>query len=261
MQLSKGIISFLSFALLVFSANLCFAQSSKSLVEQMAQQKPSIVGIGLYTPLESNTPVLRGTGFVVGNGNLIATNYHVVNQELSTENVQHYVALSGEGMLPKVHKLTLIGIDPLHDLALLSIEGTLPALPLASSELIAAGNDIHMIGFPIGLVLGLYPAIHSGIVAAVAPDANPARNADELTIQMFKRLKEPFLIYQLDITAFPGNSGSPIFKRDSGEVIGVLNKVFVSAGKEAALSNPSGISYAIPIKYLKKLASDNDLEL
>jgi S1-C subfamily serine protease len=78
---------------------------------------------------------------------------------------------------------------------------------------------------------------------------------------MLKRLKEPFLIYQLDITAFPGNSGSPLIERNTGNVIGVLNKVFVSEGKESALSNPSGISYAIPIKHLKKLAADNGVKL
>jgi S1-C subfamily serine protease len=98
-------------------------------------------------------------------------------------------------------------------------------------------------------------------VAAVAPDINPARNANELTIQMLGRLKRPFMIYQLDATAYPGNSGSPVFDRESGDVIGVINKVFVSAGKEAALSHPSGISYAIPVKHLRKLANDNNVSL
>ncbi len=78
---------------------------------------------------------------------------------------------------------------------------------------------------------------------------------------MLERLQEPFLIYQLDITAFPGNSGSPIYDRNSGQVLGVLNKVFVSAGKEAALSSPSGISYAIPVRQVKALAKKNNITL
>ena len=39
----------------------------------------------------------------------------------------------------------------------------------------------------------------------------------------------------------------------TGEVIGVLNMVFVKSTKESVLSDPSGISYAIPVEYLHKL--------
>jgi S1-C subfamily serine protease len=78
---------------------------------------------------------------------------------------------------------------------------------------------------------------------------------------MLKRLKTPFFIYQLDATAYPGNSGSPVFNSNTNEVVAVINKVFVSEGKEAALTNPSGISYAIPIRELRKLAKNIDLAL
>jgi S1-C subfamily serine protease len=62
------------------------------------------------------------------------------------------------------------------------------------------------------------------------------------------------MIYQLDITAYPGNSGSPLYSAENGEVLGILNKVFVKESKETVLEKPSGISYAIPIKYLVELA-------
>jgi len=78
---------------------------------------------------------------------------------------------------------------------------------------------------------------------------------------MLDRLKTPFLIYQLDATAYPGNSGSPVFNSNNNEVVAIINKVFVSEGKEAALTNPSGISYAIPIRDLRKLAKVNDISL
>jgi S1-C subfamily serine protease len=231
------------------------------LVDLVKKSKPSIVSIALFTPLNSKMPEILGTGFVVGNGQYIVTNYHVVSKELDPNIVQNYVALSGEGKHPKIHKMEIIDVDPVHDLAILKIDNALPAMKLAKNKFAESGTSIVMTGYPIGAVLGLYPATHTGIVAAVAPDANPARNADDLTIGMLKRLKEPFLIYQLDITAFPGNSGSPVYDRNTGEVIGVLNKVFVSAGKEAALSSPSGISYAVPIKQVKDLAKHNNISL
>ncbi len=237
------------------------AQEQISLVNLIKNSKPSVVGIALYSPIDSAAPSLLGTGFVVGDGRHIVTNYHVVAKELDIRIVQYYVALSGEGRRPKMHKMTLAGIDPVHDLAIFSIENKLPAIPLAKDTLLESGTSVVMTGYPIGAVLGLYPATHTGIIAAVAPDATPARNADELTLNMLKRLKEPFLIYQLDITAFPGNSGSPVYDRNTGEVVGVLNKVFVSEGKESALSNPSGISYAIPVMQLKRLAKKHNIAL
>ena len=38
-----------------------------------------------------------------------------------------------------------------------------------------------------------------------------------------------------------------------GRVIGVVNSVFVKGTKEAALSAPSGITYAIPTSYVREL--------
>jgi len=245
--------------LIISLQNYAFANSK--LVELIKEVKPSVVAIGLYTPIQTKASQILGTGFVVGNGKYIVTNYHVVSKELDPKIVQYYVAVSGEGKQAKLDEMSLIGIDPVHDLALFSIQNPLPALTLSASTFSETGSEIAMIGFPIGAVLGLYPATHVGIIAAIAPDVNPARNADQLTLQMLKRLKEPFLIYQLDITAFPGNSGSPVFDRETREVIGILNKVFVSEGKEAELTNPSGISYAIPVKHLRKLAQDNNIEL
>jgi S1-C subfamily serine protease len=56
-------------------------------------------------------------------------------------------------------------------------------------------------------------------------------------------------VFQLDATAFPGNSGSPLYDPDTGAVVGIINKVFVQETKENLLAKPSGISYAIPIRY------------
>ena len=61
------------------------------------------------------------------------------------------------------------------------------------------------------------------------------------------------MLYQLDATAFPGNSGSPVYEPATGRVIGIINKVIVKDTKESALSSPSGISYAVPVKYILKL--------
>ena len=67
------------------------------------------------------------------------------------------------------------------------------------------------------------------------------------------RLRKSFDVFQLDATAYPGNSGSPLYDPDSGQVVGVLNMVFVKLTKEKILSDPSGIAYAIPVNHVKDL--------
>jgi S1-C subfamily serine protease len=62
-----------------------------------------------------------------------------------------------------------------------------------------------------------------------------------------------FEVYQLDATAYPGNSGGPLIETDRGEVIGIINMVFVKSTKESVLSQPSGISFAVPARYLEEL--------
>lgn len=237
-------------ALLLFPAKSSLAQELADTVKEIT---PSVVAIALFSPLDSPQPDIRGTGFVIGDGKTIITNYHVVEQSLDPGIVQHYVALSGTGKTVQKFKATIGKIDPKHDLAVLSIDGVLPAMTLAEAEFIPPGSEIAFTGFPIGAVLGLYPATHRGLVSAITPDAIPTNRSSQLSVKMLDRLEEPDMIYQLDATAYPGNSGSPIYDPKTGEVIAIISKVLVKDTKESALSSPTGISYGVPVQYLNDL--------
>ena len=79
-------------------------------------------------------------------------------------------------------------------------------------------------------------------------------SAQQLNSQSIHRLRQgSYDIYQLDATAYPGNSGGPLLSVETGEVIGVVNSVAVKSTKESALSQPSGITYAIPVKFVSEL--------
>ena len=70
---------------------------------------------------------------------------------------------------------------------------------------------------------------------------------------MVKRLRDPYDVFQLDATAYPGNSGSPLYEPRTGDVVGIINKVFVKETKENVLKDPSGITYAIPATHAEAL--------
>ncbi|MDP5130120.1 MAG: serine protease, partial [Paraglaciecola sp.] len=242
MKCSNILHLFFSFVLLCLATSL----SAHSYIDVIAKVKPSVVGVGLYDAMGAQTHQLKGTGFVFGDGTLIATNYHVVAQELDPKFVQYHIVFSGSGRHPAVDRAEIIASDPLHDLAILKISRKLPPVTLGSGQMKDDGTEVLLTGFPIGAVLGLYPATHRGIIAASTPDVIPSVNSNQLTTHLLEKLDKPFLIYQLDITAYPGNSGSPLYDAKTGEVLGILNKVFIKESKETVLEKPSGISYAIP---------------
>ena len=242
---------------LVLSANA----HSHSITEIVAKVKPSVVGVGLFDALGVQTHQLQGTGFVFGDGTLVATNYHVIDKELDPEKVQYHIVFTGTGSKPKIAKVEIIARDREHDLAILKLPSPLTPLKLSSPNYVEDGTEVLLTGFPIGAVLGLYPATHRGIIAATTPDVIPTKHSSQLSMNILDRLDKKFMIYQLDITAYPGNSGSPLYDAQSGEVIGILNKVFVKESKETVLEKPSGISYAIPVKYLVELAKRKGLQM
>tara|TARA_A200000113_G_scaffold182598_1_gene168777 strand:+ start:8764 stop:9534 length:771 start_codon:yes stop_codon:yes gene_type:complete len=221
-----------------------------SVVKSVSQ---GTVAIAIDAPIKHSSPRVLGTGFIVANGFFAITNYHVVSEDLDPTIVENYVVLSGKGAAVKKIKAEVIKIAPNHDLALLKLDSSLPALKLGNDELLPAGSEVALTGFPIGAVLGLYPATHRGYISAITPDAIPALDSNQLTSLMMKRLNNVSFIYQLDATAYPGNSGSPLYDPRTGEVIGVINKVLVKDTKESALSSPTGISYAIPIRFVIEL--------
>lgn len=230
------------------------------IVETIAKVKPSVVGVGIFDPLGTPRAQLKGTGFVIGNGDLVVTNYHVVAGELDPESRQKRAIFSGDGRSSKTIEATIVEFDAAHDLAILKINGRLPALKLASSKTVRDGTEVAFTGYPIGAILGLYAATHRGMIAAYTPVVIPSQNADQLSIEMIKRLKDPYFVYQMDATAYPGNSGSPVYNVDTGEVVAIINKVFVKKSKEAVLSDPSGITYSIPVKYLSALLKGAGLD-
>jgi S1-C subfamily serine protease len=154
----------------------------------------------------------------------------------------------------RMRQATVIEVDKLHDLALLRFRGdALPAVTLRNSN-VREGQSIAFTGFPIGGALGFSTVTHRGMISSITPFVLQAPKDQQLNERAIRSLRDgSFDIYQLDATAYPGNSGGPMFDENTGEILGVINMAFVKRTKESSLSEPSGISYAVPIKYAIQL--------
>jgi len=228
-----------------------------ALADTVDRIKPSIVAVGTFERTRSPAFVFRGTGFAVEDGTLVATNAHVLPDVLQTdsrETMMVLVSVPG-AQEPQAREAKAIAVDKEHDLALLRIAGSrLPVVTIGNSDAVRDGQGIAFTGFPLGNALGFHPVTHRGIIASRTPISIPGATAQQLDARIVRSLKSgPFMLFQLDATAYPGHSGSPLYDGDSGDVIGIVNMAFVKGTKDAAVGQPSGISVAVPAQFLQDL--------
>ena len=223
------------------------------LVSQIRRVRSSIVAVGTY--YFKDTPKLRyhGTGFAVGDGTLVITNAHTIARVEEEKRLKQLRVFHQE-FHSRGLRVSLLKRDEEHDLAVLKMqEGFLPPLKLADSGTVQEGEEVAFTGYPIGLVLGLHPSTHAGIISAISPIVLPSPTARTIKKEIVELLRRPYKVFQIDATAYPGNSGSPVFRISNGEVIGIVNMVFVKGKKENLLKEPSGITYAIPANFARSL--------
>ncbi len=149
------------------------------------------------------TPDGNGSGFVIDSDGLVLTNAHVVRDLSSVE-----VRFTGG----RTYMGSVLGVDEVADVALLKIRGfrSLEPVTLGDSDEIKVGEDVIVMGFPLGDTLGASPTITRGIVSAKRPS------------------ESRITLLQTDAAINPGNSGGPLLARN-GQVVGVnTSKLFRS---------------------------------
>ena len=229
---------------------------SNELIGVIGAARPAVVAIGTLNPVENPRFGFRGSGFAIGDGTLVATGAHVIPESTEVEAVDRLaVLIPGDDRVGEPRKARVVVVDRTHDLALLKIDGAaLPALRIAADDNVQQGQAVVLLGFPIGGVLGFSTVAHQGIVAAVTHAALPAQSSRQLDARAIAHIRRSaFVMLQLDATAYPGNSGGPLLDATTGAVVGVMSMVLIKGGRESALSAPTGISYAIPVRHLREL--------
>jgi len=236
------------FAVMLFA----YPATGADLPDTVARIKPSVVGVGTFLKTRNPSAVFGGTGFVIADGLHVVTNAHVLPRELDAQRREQLIVLARVGDAIEQRNAEVKALAKESDIAVLRIDGPpLPALQIGDSRSVREGQALAFTGFPIGMVLGLHPATHRATLAAITPVARPGITAKQLNARQITRIRdEAYVVFQLDGTAYPGNSGSPLYDPGTGEVYGIINSVFIQGTREMAVSRPSGITYAIPSRHL-----------
>jgi S1-C subfamily serine protease len=172
------------------------------------RQTPGVPGIG------------TGSGVVLDQlGNLL-TNNHVVRDATKVE----VILADGSS-----HLATVIGRDPLSDLAVLKVDAPanqLRAAPLGDSAALKVGQLAVAIGNPYGYTRTLTVGVVSGLGRPI-PGVS----------------RRPMLdMVQTDAALNPGNSGGPLLN-SRGEVVGI---------NTAIERDQPGVGFAVPINRAKR---------
>ena len=163
-----------------------------------------------------------GSGFVYGASNRLATNYHVVSSYIEEPAIYTLRYLGSGG---REGELSLVGVDAVHDLALVEADATLGD-PLQIADPPPKGAGVFAMGNPLDLGLTLAAWTNGGLLD----------QTDGSRILFSGSLN-------------PGMSGGPTFD-ERGRVIGI---------NVATARND--ISFIVPTRYLRRIERhDGDIE-
>ncbi|WP_193508906.1 trypsin-like peptidase domain-containing protein [Cryobacterium sp. BB736] len=227
-----------------------------------AEAGPSVVTISVAGGSASGT----GSGVILDNDGHIVTNTHVVTLDGESADSQIQVQTYDGHLYPG----TLVGTDPLTDLAVIKIDAQTDLQPIkfGDSSNLNVGDTTVAIGAP----LGLSNTVTNGIVSAlnrsitVASSAPPEGDTPESPQSPFdfwefgqdqpQQSQQSSQIYlpviQTDAAINPGNSGGALLDA-KGDLIGV-NVAIASTGGAAA--GNIGVGFAVPANVVKRIADE-----
>jgi Do/DeqQ family serine protease len=170
-------------------------------------------------PLEERKTSL-GSGVIVSSDGLVVTNNHVI------EHARQIAVTTSDR---KRHRVTLVGADPVTDLAVLRIHGSgLPALPWGDSASARVGEYVLAIGNPFQL----NQTVTMGIISATGRS-----NVGIVDYEDF---------IQTDAAINPGNSGGALVDARAA-LIGINTAIYSRTG------GYQGIGFAVPANLARKV--------
>ena len=198
--------------------------------------KDSIVYIEVYVNYRGQDTLYgAGSGIIISKDGYIITNAHVAENDYYNVtklvvNVNTTDPNNGTSV-STAYEAELLGSDTDTDLAVLKIkpDSDLPAAALGDSDKLCLGDDVVVIGNPLGLETSVSMGIVSGLNRQVYDDNSISA-------------------IQTDTAINSGNSGGGLFNM-YGEVVGVVNMKLIN-------DNAENLGFAITINDAKSVISD-----
>lgn len=161
-----------------------------------------------------------GTGFALAKRGYIATAAHVVGKDDSNLGILLPVTMHMNDYQPMRDQLRrcarayLVAHDPLHDLAVLKVDGSDVSSPLQieGADSISVGAEVTTYGFPHADSGRTVLTRYKSDVGAKILLPSPVLDAKYLVLNSLAR---------------PGQSGSPVIRSDSGALVAVLCGAYV----------------------------------
>ena len=170
-------------------------------------------------------PRASGSGVIISQDGYIVTNNHVV------EGAESLAVTFADGSR---HAATLVGTDPLVDLAVIRVKDAVPAIaPLGDSDALQPGETVIAIGSPLG---DFKNSVTAGVVSALNRTV-PGSGQEGLI--------------QTDAAINHGNSGGPLVNL-RGEVVGI-NTLVVRGGGTTG-DQAEGLGFSVPSKTVKQVS-------
>jgi S1-C subfamily serine protease len=165
-----------------------------------------------------------GSGFLWDDAGHVVTNFHVI-QDAIRNRLTLRVVLADRSEW----KVTIVGVAPEYDLAVLKISDQAPLkkIKVGSSKDLEVGQKCYAIGNPFGLSLSLTKGIISALDREIESPAGSTIPG----------------VIQTDAPINPGNSGGPLLDKD-GRLIGVNTQIATAKGGGAG---NIGIGFAVPV--------------
>lgn len=176
-----------------------------------------------------------GSGVIITADGFIVTNNHVVEDAKKD-------GITVTTVDKKEYKATLIGRDPLTDLAILKIDGSFTPAHFARREDVRVGEWVVAVGSPLGLRSTVTAGIISAMGRGIGIIGSNARSRQEASFAI-----ENFI--QTDAAINPGNSGGGLFNLN-GSLVGINTAIASQTGTY------NGYGFAIPIDMVESVALD-----
>ncbi|MGH2379355.1 MAG: S1C family serine protease, partial [Candidatus Limnocylindria bacterium] len=184
-----------------------------------------------------------GSGVVIDRARgYIATNSHVVERSRSTRASSDITVVLASG---RTLAATVLGNDPVADVAVIQVEGPLPAEAVLSKEaFLPIGAAVIAIGTPgaTSTTNPLANTVTSGIVSATGRRI-PRIDLSDVVLED---------LIQTDASIGPGMSGGPLVLVDTQEVVGLMTLL---------VRGDANLGFAIPsatvIRVAERIIADN----